>query len=190
MPLIPYYLGRPAHVWINAMAPKWRGNPPHPPTRLSEREKAAYQALARVIFATPRAVTADVAPRRGLGLSDLLALDHLSSAPGRQLRITELAAACGASVSGISRIIGRLDREGLTRRFRSREDARGTVAVLTGAGQVRLEQAYPLYLASIRRHILDHLPDVQLAGFTSSMERIADSLLADMATHGTRPAGN
>jgi hypothetical protein len=48
---------------------------------------------------------------------------------------------------------------------------------LTPAGQTGLERAYPLYLASVRRHILDHLPDVQLAGFTSSMEGIADSLL-------------
>jgi DNA-binding MarR family transcriptional regulator len=177
MPLIPYYRGRPAQEWIDAMGPKKRRNPADLPPRISDREKAAYQALARVVFAVPRAVTADVASMHDLGLSDLVALDYLSSAPRRQLRMTELAVACGASLSGISRIVDRLDRGGLTRRLRSPEDGRGTVAELTRAGQASLEQVYPQYLASIRRHILDHLSEVQLAGFTSSMERIADSLL-------------
>jgi MarR family len=82
---------------------------------LTDEESAACQALMRVVFALPRAITADITPACGVGLSDYLALDLLSKAPGRQLRMTELAAACGVSLSGISRIMNRLDRAGQPR---------------------------------------------------------------------------
>jgi DNA-binding MarR family transcriptional regulator len=143
-------------------------------------EIAAYHALVRVALAVPRAVTADIGPGSGLGLSEYLVLDALASEPGGQLRLTVLAGACGLSLSGISRTMSRLDRAGLTRRTDSPDDGRGTVAVLTEAGRDRRDQARPLHLASIRRHILSHLagPGIDIERFTSAMERIADSLLA------------
>ena len=147
------------------------------PEQLSEEEKAAYRALVRVVLAAPRAVNADLPPECRLGLSDYVAIETLSEAPGRQLRMAELATACGVSISGITRIVTRLDGEGLTRRVLSPSDGRGTVAVLTAAGQASLERAYPAHLASIRRHFLDHLDQADLARFASSMKRIADSLV-------------
>jgi DNA-binding MarR family transcriptional regulator len=148
------------------------------PERLSSEEKAAYRALIRVVFAAPRTVTADLSRGSGLGLSDYLVLEALSEAPDRRLRLGELAAACGVTLSGATRIMIRLDREGLTRRLRYPGDARGTVAELTAAGQAALDDADGAHLASVRRHIFDHLRDVDMARFTSSMERIANSLQA------------
>ena len=156
------------------------------PEELSEEESAAYQALMRVVFAVPRAITADITPACGVGLSDYMALDLLSSAPGRQLRMTELAAACGVSLSGISRIMNRLDREGLTRRTGSPDDGRGTFAVLTDAGQASLDKTHPLHLASIRRYLFGHLDDCDLGRFTATMESIADALLAGGAARSDR----
>lgn len=144
--------------------------------QLSGEEKAAYRALVRVVFAAPRAVSADVTCEYGLGLSDCVALEALAEAPGGRMRMSELAVACGVSMSGITRILIRLDREGLTCRTSSPGDGRGSFAVLTEAGRAGLERARPVYLASVRRHILDHLDGIDLAGFTSSMDRIADSL--------------
>jgi DNA-binding MarR family transcriptional regulator len=144
--------------------------------RLSSEEKAAYRALIRVVFAAPRTVTADLSRGCGLGLSDYLVLEALSDAPDCRLRLGELAVACGVTLSGATRIMIRLDREGLTRRLRHPADARGTVAELTAAGQAALDNAGAAHLASVRRHIFDHLRDVDMARFTSSMERIANSL--------------
>jgi DNA-binding MarR family transcriptional regulator len=158
--------------------------------RLSEEEKAAYRALMRMVLAVPRAVTADIMAVCGLGLSDYIALENLSEAPGRQLRMSELAIACGLTLSGITRVMDRLDREGLTMRVRSLGDGRGTVAVLAEAGQDRFDQVYLAYLASIRRHIFDHLDGVELAQFTSSMERVAGSALADIKSRGGRSGGS
>jgi DNA-binding MarR family transcriptional regulator len=156
--------------------------------QLSDKEKAAYTALMRVVFAVPRVVTADIAPDGGIGLSDHLALQNLSDAPGRRMRMTELATACGVSGSGITRILDRLDQAGLTTRVRSRPDARGSVAVLTPVGETRLEQAQAAHVASIRRHIFDHLGDLDLAAFTCGMEGVAESVLSASADVQRRPA--
>lgn len=145
---------------------------------LSDEEKAAYTALMRVVFAVPRVVTAAIAPEAGIGLSDHLVLQNLSDAPGRQMRVTELATACGVSGSGITRILSRLNQAGLTTRVPSQIDGRGAVAVLAPAGAARLEQAQAAHVASIRQHILDRLGDLDLAAFTSGMECVAQSMLS------------
>jgi DNA-binding MarR family transcriptional regulator len=160
----------------------------HVPAQLSKEEQGAYRALMRVVLAGPRAVSADIAPEFGLGLSDHLVLQRLSEAPGHRMRMTELAIECGVSVSGITRIMNRLEDEGLTTRVRSSRDARSAYAMLTEVGQARLEQAQQAHLASVRRHIFDHLGDIDLACLTSRMDRIADSMV--MAPEGrSAPTG-
>lgn len=57
----------------------------------------------------------------------------------------------------MTRVVARLETQGLIERVRSDDDARGWTAVLTGAGGDRLRQAWPSNLASVRRHFLDHL---------------------------------
>jgi DNA-binding MarR family transcriptional regulator len=146
------------------------------PERLSSQEVAAYKALIRVVFAVPRTVTADISRGSGFGLSDYLVLEALSEAKDCRLRLGEIAAACGVTLSGATRIINRLEADGLTRRLRYPGDARGTVAVLTAAGQAALDDVYAAHLASVRRHIFDHLCDVDIAQLTSCMQDIADSL--------------
>ena len=39
----------------------------------------------------------------------------------------------------------------------------------------RLEKAYPAHLASVRKHIMDHLANIDLAAFTDAMARIAET---------------
>jgi DNA-binding MarR family transcriptional regulator len=154
---------------------------------LSEGERAAYRALMRVVLAAPRAVGADIATECGLALSEHLALEALSEASGQRMRITELAFARGISVSGATRIVGRLTDEGLAARVRSSRDARGAEAVLTEAGQSRLKRAQQAHLASVRRHIFDHLGEVDLACLSSRLDRIADSMVMGHAPGRHRP---
>ncbi len=82
----------------------------HMTDQLSEQERAAYQALVRVVFGLPRVITADSGAADGLGLSDFAVLEALAVSLDRRLRMTELASACGLSASGVSRIMNRLDR--------------------------------------------------------------------------------
>jgi DNA-binding MarR family transcriptional regulator len=98
---------------------------------------------------------------------------HLSEAPGRRLRMSDLAGASNLSLSGMTRIVDRLQGQGFVRRERHCGDARGWNAVLTDAGLQRLRQAWPTHLASVRRHVFDHLNDVDVPAFTAALQRFA-----------------
>ncbi|GAA3839897.1 hypothetical protein GCM10022226_72780 [Sphaerisporangium flaviroseum] len=86
--------------------------------------------------------------------------------------MSELALACDLSLSGMTRLVTRLEAGGLVERVQCAEDARGYKAVLTDAGLARLEEAYPSHLAGIRRHIVDHVDPAALPVLTQTMERI------------------
>lgn len=100
---------------------------------------------------------------------------HLSESPGRTLRMNEMAAASNLSVSGMTRIVQRLERRGLVRRVTCDEDGRGWNAVLTQAGLTALRDSWPVHLASVRRRVLDHVADEDLARLTAVLRRIADA---------------
>jgi DNA-binding MarR family transcriptional regulator len=87
---------------------------------------------------------------------------QLAEAPDRRLRMAELADRVLLSRSGLTRLIDRLQAEGLVRREPSPEDARGTFTVLTREGLGRLRAAAPVHLAGIRKHWLAHFSDDEL----------------------------
>jgi DNA-binding MarR family transcriptional regulator len=89
-------------------------------------------------------------------------LVQLAQAPGRRLRMAELADAVVLSRSGLTRLVDRLQAEGLVRREPSPDDARGTYTVLTRQGMARLRAAAPVHLAGIQKHWLAHFTDQEL----------------------------
>lgn len=143
---------------------------------LNGEERAAYLALMRVVLAAPRVLSADIAGDSGLGISHHLVLETIAKAADRQLRVGEIAAACGITLSGASRIMDRLVEEGLIRRLRSAGDGRGAVAALTETGQTCLDVTRAAHFASVRRWITGPLGRADLACVTAGMERVADSL--------------
>jgi DNA-binding MarR family transcriptional regulator len=84
--------------------------------------------------------------------------------------MSDLAARLQLSLSGTTRIVARLEVDGLLKRVRCDQDARGANAVLTYSGLKRLQAAWPTHLASVRRHIVDHLDDVDLPQFAAALE--------------------
>src|SRR3954447_15011153 len=140
---------------------------------LSFDEEAFLRAWSRAALTVPRALDADLLVGQGMSLSDYTALMHLSEAPGRTLRMSDLASACALSLSGMSRIVGRLQTQGLVERERSSCDGRGLNAVLTDAGLGRLRRAWPTHLASVRRHMMDHLSELDLPAVTAAVRRFA-----------------
>jgi DNA-binding MarR family transcriptional regulator len=140
---------------------------------LSTDEEALVRELGRVMIVLPRAVDADMMREQHLQLSEYTALMHLSEAPHRLMRMSELAAVCNLSLSGMTRIVTRLEKQELIERARCDEDARGWNAVLTDAGLARLEQAWPAHLASVRRHVLDHVKGTDLTQLIRALQQFA-----------------
>ncbi|MFD8078664.1 MarR family winged helix-turn-helix transcriptional regulator [Streptomyces sp. NPDC059718] len=140
---------------------------------LSPDEEAVVRSLHRVIYALPRAMDADLVREQRLPLTEYMALMHLSEAPERQMRMSDLAVACERSLSGMTRAVYRLQSEGLVQRVKDTQDARGWNAVLTDAGLARLREAWPTNLASVRRRFLDHLDGLDLKALAAALARIA-----------------
>jgi DNA-binding MarR family transcriptional regulator len=153
---------------------------------LSSAEEAFARALGRVIATVPRAVDADLMREQRLTLNEYSTLMHLSEAPDLRLRMTELALAQDLSLSGMTRLVGRLEAGGLIQRVQCPDDARGFHAVLTDAGLTRLKQAYPTQLASIRRHLIDHIDQADLPRLVHALEGVtapcAEACLTDVVT--------
>lgn len=143
---------------------------PGSPAALDPREEAFLRTFARALVAVPRAVDEDLEHGQRMSASEYYALMHLSEAPDRRLRMSDLAAAAALSLSGMTRIVTRLVGQGLVQRERSDHDRRGWYAVLTDAGYARLEQAWPTHLASTRRRIVDHLRPADLTALTTALQ--------------------
>jgi DNA-binding MarR family transcriptional regulator len=79
----------------------------------------------------------------GLGVSEFEVLEQLAGGVKDQHRMQELADAVFLSQSALSRLIGRLEAEGLVSRAICSEDRRGIYACLTPEGRSRYEAARP-----------------------------------------------
>jgi DNA-binding MarR family transcriptional regulator len=141
--------------------------------RLTADERAAIRALRPAFGALLRAFDADLMREHGLSHTEFLALMFLSEAPGRTLRISDLAAVCQQSLSAISRTVGRLENAGLVRREQAPHDARSYNAVLTGEGLARLEEAWPTHIDSVRKYFISNLQGIDLRTLADSLERMA-----------------
>ncbi|MEV4822159.1 MarR family winged helix-turn-helix transcriptional regulator [Micromonospora sp. NPDC049275] len=138
---------------------------------LDSDEEALIRALGRVMYVVPRTIDADMVSDRQVPLTEYTALMNLSEAPDRRMRMHELAAACYLSLSGMTRTIIRLETQGLVKRERCEEDARGWNAVLTDAGFARLEESWPSHLAAVRRRFLRHFEGLDLAQLARAFGR-------------------
>jgi DNA-binding MarR family transcriptional regulator len=146
-----------------------------PPVPLSGDEESAMRAFGRVMQVLQRKLDADLERDQRMSLSEYTVLRILSESEDRQMRMSELAAACDMSLSGMTRLAAKLESAGFLERRPCPSDARGFNAVLTDAGFARLEEAWPAHLASVRRHLFDHLEEVDLSKLTAALLRIADS---------------
>ncbi|WP_372345133.1 MarR family transcriptional regulator [Streptomyces sp. KL116D] len=63
--------------------------------------------------------------------------------------MNELAVACSISVSGMTRAVTRLERQGWVNRSKSTQDKRGWNATLSDAGMARLQEAWPSFLRAV-----------------------------------------
>ena len=146
---------------------------PAGPAPLSADEEAAWRALARAVLVIPRVLDADLLQKEGLNVTEYNVLMNLSEAPERSLRMSELANYVSITVSGLTRVVERLERQGLVERVRAASDGRGQVAVLTSDGLTRLKKAWPVHLASVRRNVVDHLEGLDLTKLAEALTAVA-----------------
>jgi DNA-binding MarR family transcriptional regulator len=89
-------------------------------------------------------------------------LVRLSEAPGRTMRMSELAASAQSSQSRLSHAVARLEERGWVRRERCPADRRGNFAVLTDEGYAALAAAAHGHVEEVRRTLFDVLEPEQV----------------------------
>ncbi len=128
-----------------------------PAERLTDLEIDMWRTVLRAHSAATRRLEAELLAECGLPLGWYDVLLHLAEAPGRRLRMTDLADRVLLSPSGLTRLVDRLVDAGLIERASCPSDARGTFAALTAAGLERLRQAAPVHLRGVREHVTGRL---------------------------------
>ena len=101
---------------------------------------------------------------------------RLARSPGRRLRMTDLAGQTSLSTSGVTRVVDRMDRDGLVRREACASDRRSSYAVITDDGLARLEAAVPGHLALVQEWFIGQLSPEQLTGMLESLRKIRDAV--------------
>jgi DNA-binding MarR family transcriptional regulator len=139
---------------------------------LSPAELGAWRGLLRVHAALVKALDAELLQAHGLPLSSYEVLITLEAAPGRRRRMSELADSVLLSRSGMTRLVDRLEREGLIARDQCTDDGRGWFAVLTDRGAELLAQARVTHLAGVRERFLRHFGEEELVRLAESWDRI------------------
>ncbi|WP_136519108.1 MULTISPECIES: MarR family winged helix-turn-helix transcriptional regulator [Cellulomonas] len=124
----------------------------------------------------------------GLSLAEYEILVRLSEAPGRTLRMSELAGDLAHSRSRLTHTVARLERAGIVRREPAPGDARGVNCVMTDHGWDVLVAAAPGHVRSVRAHLVDRLSDAQLAALGEAMQVVVDHLRSPGCTQARAEA--
>src|SRR5215212_7259496 len=139
---------------------------------LTPVELGAWRGMLRVHTALVRELDAGLLAAHDLPLSSYDVLIYLQSAPGKRLRMAELADSVLLSRSGVTRLVDRLEREGLIVRDTCSSDGRGCFAVLTDEGEELLARARPTHLAGVRERFLRHFSEQELTTLAGYWERV------------------
>jgi DNA-binding MarR family transcriptional regulator len=141
---------------------------------LNASEEALWRAFAMVLNVLPRVLDGELQESAHISAPEYVALASLGDARPEGLRINELAGRVGLSPSRVSRLADSLVRRGEVHRDRSVEDGRGSRLRITEAGLARVEAAWPHQVASVRRHVLDHVAVEDHAALTRAFRSIMD----------------
>ncbi len=140
---------------------------------LNEKQLAAWRAFLNAHAAVIGLIERELAEAGRLPLSSYDVLVALSETPGKRLRMHELADRVVLSRSGLSRLVDRLETDGLLARERCGADRRGAYAVLTQQGREALREAWPVYARGIREHFASVLTDPEVDTLTAALGRVS-----------------
>jgi DNA-binding MarR family transcriptional regulator len=146
--------------------------------RLTFEERTAFESLIRKVVKVQRQVDHDLIHEQSMTLREVTTLQCLSEANEGQLRMKELATATNVSLGRVTRVIQKLESQGLVARKKAADDGRGWNAIITDAGRTRIRQSSHSYAISVRRNFLHHLDPRQLQALLALLECIPPSTKA------------
>jgi DNA-binding MarR family transcriptional regulator len=140
--------------------------------RAGDWQIAAWRSFLRAHAHVMRRLEQDLQANHKVSLATYDVLVQLVEAPEHRLRMSELADAVLLSRSGLTRLVDRMQREGLVERQPDPYDARGLFTVLTAAGLAALKDAAVVHLAGVDELVLSRLTEGELRGMYELMSKI------------------
>ena len=132
----------------------------------------AWRAFLFAHAQVRRQLERELQAERGMSLAEYEVLLFLAYSEGRRLRMSELADRMLLSRSGATRLVDRLEADGLVERVVCDTDRRGQWAQLTAGGYERLRAASPTHLRGIAEHFLDRIPPGELDALHATLRRV------------------
>jgi len=129
---------------------------------LSDEQQAAWRPFVALLLRLPALLDTQLQRDAGINHFDYLVLSGLSEAPGRTLRMSELAAMANSSLSRLSHVVSRLEGKGWVRRESCPGDGRFINAVLTDAGWQKIVETAPGHVAAVQKLLIDTLTPEEL----------------------------
>ncbi len=124
----------------------------------------------------------------GLSSVEFEVLARLARSPGNQLRMTDLAAQTSLSTSGVTRVVDRMERDGLICRRACPSDRRSSYAVITAAGLGRLDKTLPGHLRIIEQWFTGQLEPEALRALLNGLRRVRDAVHPGATAGSADPA--
>ena len=144
--------------------------------KVTELELSAWRSFIKTHAKIIEKIEQDLADHKRVPLTTYDVLIALFETPNRKLRFGDLNKKVVLTKSGLTRLVDRLEREGLIKRERSEEDRRGAYAVLTEAGEVELRRAWPVYAKGIKRHFAAPLSKDNLQSLHNALETLNNAI--------------
>jgi DNA-binding MarR family transcriptional regulator len=143
---------------------------------LDEEEQRTWRSFLEVSRLLPERLEVQLQRDAGIPASYYQVLAQLSEAPSRALRMSELAKATSSSASRLSHAVNRMEEAGWVERRSCATDGRSQVAVLTPAGQAKVEAAAPGHVTEVRESLFDALSPAQVRQLGRICAQVAEGL--------------
>jgi MarR family transcriptional regulator, 2-MHQ and catechol-resistance regulon repressor len=122
-----------------------------------------------------RELSASLVARHGLTVNDYGTLLLLSRAGEEGMRRIDLANELNLSPSGITRLLDRLEDQGLVGKGECKSDARVSYAILTDAGLGKLREASPGHIEDIEQRMSAVLSADEMKTLAELLGRLSDT---------------
>jgi DNA-binding MarR family transcriptional regulator len=141
-------------------------------TPVPDGGRTAWHRLLQVSRLVLRELDRRLDDAHRIGVNEFDVLITLDNAEDRRLRMTELADAVMFSSGGLTRLVGRLESQGMVERVQASDDARAFYATLTQAGARRLAAARVTHDAVIEELLASRLTSAQTDALARSLGRV------------------
>lgn len=144
------------------------------PEWLTPDQVEDWKALMALTLALPAALDRQLKRDSGLTGFEYQVMAALSESPGRSLPMSVLATLASGSMSRLSHVVARLEKDGWVERRSIQLTGCRTEAHLTDSGWVKVQQTAPGHVREARRLVVDVLTRDELSALGSAARKVVE----------------